>query len=50
LRSWLARADVEDGRRPELRSVERVELVRPHREKPVLELQNEIDFETAVPA
>jgi transposase len=42
LRSWMARADVDDGRRPGLTSDERAELVKLRREKRVLELENEI--------
>jgi len=42
LRSWLARADVDDGRRPGLRSDERSKLVTLRREKRVLDLVNEI--------
>jgi len=42
LRSWQARADVDDGRRRGLTSDERAELVKLRREKRVLELENEI--------
>ena len=42
LRSWMARADVDDGRRPGLTSDERAELVKLRRDKRVLELENEI--------
>ena len=42
LRSWMAQADVDDGRRPGLSVDERAELVKLRREKRVLELENEI--------
>ena len=42
LRSWMAQADVDDGRRPGLTTDERAELVKLRREKRVLELENEI--------
>ena len=42
LRSWMAQADVDDGRRPGLTTDERAELVKLRREKRLLELENEI--------
>ena len=42
LRNWMARADVDDGRRPGLTSDERAELVKLRRDKRLLELENEI--------
>ena len=42
LRGWMARADIDDGRRPGLTTDERAELVRLRREKRVLELEVEI--------
>ena len=42
LRRWMDIADVDDGRRPGLSSDERAELVKPRREKRVLEMENEI--------
>ena len=42
LRSWMARAEIDDGRRPGLTSDERAELVKLRREKRLLELENEI--------
>jgi transposase-like protein len=42
LRGWMARADVDDGRRPGLSGEERAELVKLRREKRVLELEVEI--------
>ena len=42
LRNWMARADVEEGRREGLTSDERKELVRPRRDKRRLETENEI--------
>src|SRR5688572_2478279 len=42
LRGWMARADIDDGRRPGLTSDERAELVKLRREKRVLELEVEI--------
>ena len=38
----MARADVDDGRRPGLTSDERAELVKLRRDKRLLELENEI--------
>ena len=42
LRGWMARADVDDGRRPGLTSDERAELEKLRRDKRVLELEVEI--------
>ena len=42
LRGWMARADIDDGRRPGLTSDERAELVKLRRDKRVLELEVEI--------
>jgi len=42
LRNWMARADIEEGRREGLTSDERKELVRLRRDKRRLETENEI--------
>ncbi len=42
LRNWVARADVDDGRRPGVMSDERAELVALRRRNRVLELEIEI--------
>jgi transposase-like protein len=42
LRSWVARADIDGGRRPGLTTDERAELVKLRRDKRVLELESEI--------
>ena len=42
LRRWLARADVDDGRRAGLTSEERAELVRLRRENRTLQMEAEI--------
>lgn len=39
---WMAQADVDEGHKPGLSFDERAELVRPRREKHVLEMENEI--------
>ena len=42
LRGWVARADVEDGRRPGVTNDERAELVELRRELRVTKMENEI--------
>jgi transposase-like protein len=42
LRNWLARADIDDGRREGLTSDERAELVKLRRENRVLRMEKEI--------
>ena len=42
LRNWMARADVDEGRKPGLTSEERKELVALRRDKRRLETENEI--------